>query len=80
MNDKDTHSELVRLFYEYIKSNIEWEEKETHRAGARSRKILSDIRVMASDRRQEIQEVRYKKPKQFQVRKPRLSSKKDAQD
>jgi len=60
---KTAHDRLVELFREYFRLNQEWESKETHAAGMRVRKALSDMRHLASDRRKEIQAVRVTKPK-----------------
>jgi hypothetical protein len=61
--EHDTHRKLLEAVYRYVKVNIAWETKETHLAGAESRKILSEIRRLASIRRAEIQDIRNKKPK-----------------
>jgi hypothetical protein len=61
--EHDTHRKLLEAVYQYVKVNIAWETKETHLAGAESRKILSEIRRLASTRRAEIQDIRNKKPK-----------------
>ena len=59
----DTHEQLMQLFREYFRQNMEWESKQTHAAGMRVRKILSEIRLISSARRQEIQTIRAEKPK-----------------
>lgn len=61
--EKDTHRKLLDTFYEYFKVNQVWEIKETHTAGLEARKLLSEIRRLASLRRKEIQEVRLEKPR-----------------
>lgn len=60
---RTAHDRLLELFREYFKLNQEWESKETHAAGMRVRKALSDMRHLCSERREEIQAVRAVKPK-----------------
>lgn len=60
---KEVHEELMSLFREYFRLNLEWETKRTHASGMRVRKALSEIRRLATDRRQEIQDIRAEKPK-----------------
>jgi hypothetical protein len=60
---KTAHDRLMDLFREYFRLNQEWESTETHAAGMRVRKALSDMRHLATERRKEIQDVRVKKPK-----------------
>ena len=60
---EDTHDRLMKTVYEYFKANQQWESKQTHAAGMEARKLLSEIRHLASDRRVEIQEIRAVKPK-----------------
>jgi len=60
----DTHEHLMSLFREYFKQNQDWESKKTHASGIRCRNILAEIRIIARQRRAEIQEgrkdIRYK--------------------
>ena len=63
MIEDDVHRKLIKAFQEYYNLNREWENKETHTAGIKARQILSDIRRLASARREEIQAVRVTKPK-----------------
>jgi len=58
----DTHEQLMTLFREYFKYNQEWESRQTHVAGIKCRNLLAEIRIIARERRAEIQEVRHKKP------------------
>jgi hypothetical protein len=53
----------MRKIHEYYKVNQTWEAKQTHTAGMEARKLLSEIRGLASERREEIQAVRAEKPK-----------------
>lgn len=58
----DTHEQLMHLFREYFKQNQDWEAHQTHAAGMRTRALLAEIRIIARQRRAEIQEIRSKKP------------------
>jgi hypothetical protein len=53
----------MRKIHEYYKVNQTWEAKQTHTAGMEARRLLSEIRGLASERREEIQAVRAEKPK-----------------
>jgi hypothetical protein len=59
----DTHDQFLKKVHEYFKLNQTWEAKQTHVAGMQVRKLLSEIRHLASARREEIQAVRAEKPK-----------------
>lgn len=59
----DTHRQLLQLFYDYVRINLRWEEKQSHLSGMEVRQILSEIRRLARVRRAEIQDVRAAKPK-----------------
>jgi len=61
--NEDAHLRLMRKIHEYYKVNQTWEAKQTHTAGMEARKLLSEIRGLASERREEIQAVRAEKPK-----------------
>ena len=54
----DTHEQLMTLFREYFKYNQEWESRQTHVAGIKCRNLLAEIRIIARERRAEIQEVK----------------------
>jgi len=60
---EDIHNLLLKTVHAYFKKNQEWETKQTHTAGIESRRLLSEIRRLASIRRNEIQAVRETKPK-----------------
>lgn len=62
MND-DIHNLLLKTVHAYFKKNQEWENRQTHVAGIEARRLLSEIRRLASIRRDEIQAVRSVKPK-----------------
>lgn len=61
--NEDAHLRLMRKIHEYYKVNQTWEAKQTHTAGMEARRLLSEIRGIASERREEIQAVRAEKPK-----------------
>jgi hypothetical protein len=63
MIEDDVHRKLIKAFQEYYNLNWEWENKQTHTAGIKSRQILSDICKLSKARRDEIQAVRITKPK-----------------
>lgn len=60
---EDIHNLLLKTVHAYFKKNQEWESKQTHTAGIEARRLLSEIRRLASVRRNEIQAVRETKPK-----------------
>ena len=57
----DTHERLMQLFREYFKHNQDWEARQTHVAGMKCRALLGEIRIIARQRRAEIQEIRHSK-------------------
>lgn len=59
----DIHNLLLKTVHAYFRKNQEWENKQTHTAGIEARRLLSEIRRLASIRREEIQAVRAVKPK-----------------
>lgn len=77
--NRSAHEQLLELFRDYFRLNQEWESRETHAAGMRVRKALSDMRKLASARRREIQAVRVVKPK-LKSPKYREAQKRKAQD
>jgi hypothetical protein len=60
---KTVHEVLLKKMHEYYSLNLKWEGKQTHSAGIELRKLLSDIRLLCSARREEIQAIRETKPK-----------------
>ena len=54
---------MLKTVHAYFKKNQEWENRQTHVAGIETRRLLSEIRRLASIRRDEIQAVRSVKPK-----------------
>jgi hypothetical protein len=59
----DIHNRLLKTVHAYFKKNQEWENRQTHVSGIEARRLLSEIRRLASVRRDEIQAVRADKPK-----------------
>ena len=60
---KDVHDLLLEKMHEYFDLNLHWEGRRTHVAGIELRRLLSEIRRLCSERRNEIQAIRDKKPK-----------------
>lgn len=60
---KDVHDLLLEKMHEYFDRNLHWEGRRTHVAGIELRRLLSEIRRLCSERRNEIQAIRDKKPK-----------------
>ena len=50
----DTHDKLTKAYLEYQKANEAWEIRKSERTKRSSRKWLSEIRRLATDRRKEI--------------------------
>ena len=57
--DEETHDELMRVFREYYKANQRWLDKGTRQAGLETRQLLSELRIIARQRRANIQEWRH---------------------
>jgi hypothetical protein len=56
--DEETHDKLMAAFREYFKSNQDWINRGTRRAGENSRYWLAQIRIIAKERREKIQQYR----------------------
>ena len=56
--DEELHAELLKLFRQYFEANQNWINKGTRRAGMDTRRLLSDIRRVCSQRRDHIMEWR----------------------
>lgn len=54
-NEKTTHDLLIEELRKYYIENVKWERKNTHTAAIEVRKHLSEIRRLASIRRNEVQ-------------------------
>ena len=67
--DEELHDQLMDAFRRYYKANQEWVEKGTRRAGLKTRKLLSEIRHIAIERREVIMQWRYQIDKEKAERK-----------
>lgn len=63
MTTRHLHEALMKEFRAYFEENQGWESKQSHASGIRLRKHLYEIRRIALEMREEILEVRKKKPK-----------------
>lgn len=59
----DTHYRIMQELRKYFEANQDWEMNQTHAAGMRARQHLAELRILARQRRAEIQSVRVTKPK-----------------
>jgi translation initiation factor 2 alpha subunit (eIF-2alpha) len=57
--DEETHDQLMNAFREYFKANQQWVNKGTRIAGENTRYWLSQIRIIARERRAKVQEWRH---------------------
>jgi hypothetical protein len=57
MDDKDTHRQLLQLVYEYVKANISLEARPALHKTVEVRRLLSEIRRAAFERRKEVMEI-----------------------
>jgi hypothetical protein len=64
IEDRDAHGQLLHLVYEYIKTNLKMEARPSLEKTIEVRKLLSDIKKVASIRRDEVMLVQ-KKRKEF---------------
>ena len=53
-NDEELHEELLRAFNEYFKANLIWKQKKTYKGSIQTRKWLSKIRQLCTERRMRI--------------------------
>ena len=56
--DLDVHDKLMIAFQEYFKYNELWEIRKSGRQGINARNALAEIRILARQRRMEIQKQR----------------------
>jgi hypothetical protein len=56
--NEESHEQLMAAFREYFKANQDWQNKGTRRAGEHMRYWLAQIRIIARDRRQHVQQYR----------------------
>jgi hypothetical protein len=56
--NEESHEKLMAAFREYFKANQDWQNKGTRIAGENMRYWLSQIRIIAKDRRAHVQQYR----------------------
>jgi hypothetical protein len=56
--NEQSHEQLMAAFREYFKANQDWQSKGTRRAGEQMRYWLAQIRIIARDRREHVQQYR----------------------
>lgn len=56
--DEESHDRLMAAFREYFKANQDWQAKGTRIAGENMRYWLSQIRIIAKERREHVQRYR----------------------
>jgi hypothetical protein len=78
--DEELHDRLMDAFRRYYKANQEWVERGTRRAGLKTRKLLSEIRHIAIERREVIMQWRYEIDREKAERKALQKAKKKKVD
>ena len=56
--NEESHEQLMAAFREYFKANQDWQNKGTRRAGENMRYWLAQIRIIARQRREHVQQYR----------------------
>jgi hypothetical protein len=56
--NEESHEQLMRAFKEYFKANQDWQARGTRRAGEHMRYWLAQIRIIAKQRREHVQQYR----------------------
>jgi len=56
--NEESHERLMSAFREYFKANQDWQAKGTRRAGEHMRYWLAQIRIIARERREHVQQYR----------------------
>ena len=56
--DESTHDLLIKELQKYFTANMRWEQKKSHMAAKEVRRYLSEIRRLATIRRDEVQQQR----------------------
>lgn len=56
--NEESHEQLMAAFKEYFKANQDWQAKGTRRAGENMRYWLAQIRIIAKQRREHVQQYR----------------------
>ena len=54
--NEESHEQLMAAFKEYFKANQDWQNKGTRRAGENMRYWLAQIRIIARNRREHVQQ------------------------
>ena len=81
MIERDTHGQLLQLVYDYVKLNLLLESKPSLNKTIELRKILSDIRRVATKRRAEVMEIQKNRRAEIDEKKGKSKpSKADEQD
>jgi hypothetical protein len=58
IQNEESHEQLMAAFRQYFKANQDWQSKGTRRAGEQMRYWLAQIRIIARDRREHVQQYR----------------------
>jgi len=56
--NEESHERLMHAFKEYFKENQKWQARGTRRAGENMRYWLAQIRIIARERREHVQQYR----------------------
>jgi hypothetical protein len=56
--NEESHERLMAAFKEYFKANQRWQDRGTRRAGEHMRYWLAQIRIIAKERREHVQQYR----------------------
>jgi hypothetical protein len=56
--NEESHEQLMAAFKEYFRANQEWQNRGTRRAGENMRYWLAQIRIIAKQRREHVQQYR----------------------
>lgn len=67
LKGEDTHEQLMLAFREYFRNNEKWEGGTSDEAGMRARNALAIIRVLAHERRKELQVLRKERMKKVRA-------------
>ena len=58
VQNEESHEQLMAAFRNYFKANQDWQSKGTRRAGEQMRYWLAQIRIIARERREHVQQYR----------------------
>ena len=58
IQNEESHEQLMAAYRQYFKANQDWQSKGTRRAGEQMRYWLAQIRIIAKDRREHVQQYR----------------------